>query len=58
MAAAIRDEFSLEAELVRLRNGIFKVYVDGKKIFDKYEEERFPDEQEILDTISTMQKQA
>jgi selT/selW/selH-like putative selenoprotein len=57
LAAAIRDEFGFESELVRLRNGIFNVYVDGKKIFDKYEEERFPEEREILDTISAMQKQ-
>lgn len=56
MAAAIKARFRLESELVRLGNGIFNVYVDGKKIFDKYEEERFPEEREILDTITSLQK--
>jgi len=56
LADAIRKKFGLESELVRLRNGIFNVWVDGKKIFDKYEEERFPDESEILDAIAAMQK--
>ena len=56
MAAAIRDEFGFESELVRLRNGIFNVWVDGKKIFDKDHEERFPEEQEILDAITAMKK--
>ena len=56
MAAAIRDEFGFESELVRLRNGIFNVWVDGKKIFDKDHEERFPEVQEILDAITAMKK--
>ena len=56
MAAASRDEFGFESELVRLRNGIFNVWVDGKKIFDKDHEERFPEEQEILDAITAMKK--
>ena len=56
MAAAIRDEFGFESELVRLRNGIFNVWVDGKKIYDKDHEERFPEEQEILDAITAMKK--
>ena len=55
MAAAIEDKFDIESELVRLNNGIFRVYVDGKKIFDKHDESRFPDESEILDSITSLQ---
>jgi selT/selW/selH-like putative selenoprotein len=54
LAAAIEDKFSVESDLVRLGNGIFNVYVDGKKIFDKYEEDRFPEESEILEAIESM----
>jgi selT/selW/selH-like putative selenoprotein len=36
---------------VRLSNGIFKVYVDDEKIFDKHESGRFPEDQEILRSI-------
>lgn len=56
MAAAIRDAFGIESQLVRLSNGIFKVYVDGNKIFDKHKEHRFPDEGKVLATIKSLQQ--
>ena len=48
MAAAIRDEFDVEAELVKGDNGIFDVEVDGKLIFSKDKAGRFPEDEEIL----------
>jgi selT/selW/selH-like putative selenoprotein len=56
LAAAIRDAFGIESKLVRLSNGIFKVYVDGNKIFDKHKEHRFPEEREVLATIKSLQE--
>ena len=48
MAAAIRGEFGVEAELVKGDNGIFDVEVDGRRIFSKHEVGRFPDTDEVL----------
>ena len=48
MAAAIANETQVEAELIRGDNGIFDVVVDGKMIFSKDAEDRFPKEDEIL----------
>ena len=48
MAAAIRDEFDVEAELVKGDNGIFDVVIDGRNIFSKHEVGRFPENDEVL----------
>ena len=48
MAAAIRDEFGVEAKLVKGDNGIFDVEVDGRRIFSKHEVGRFPETDEVL----------
>jgi len=48
LAAAIRGEFDVEAELVKGDNGIFDVEVDGRRIFSKHEAGRFPGNGEIL----------
>jgi selenoprotein W-related protein len=48
LAAAIRDEFDVEAELVKGDNGIFDVEVDGRNIFSKHEVGRFPENDEVL----------
>ena len=48
MAAAIRDEFDVEAELVKGDNGIFDVEVDGRNVFSKQEVGRFPENDEVL----------
>jgi len=41
----------IDSEIVRGSGGIFVVSVDGKKIFSKKEEGRFPTEREILDQL-------
>jgi len=41
---------------VRGSGGIFVVSVDGKAIFSKKEEGRFPTEREILDKVRALQK--
>ena len=48
MAAAIQGETGVESELIPGGNGIFDVVVDNKKIFSKYETDRFPENNEIL----------
>jgi selenoprotein W-related protein len=46
--AAIQEARGVEAKLVRGKNGVFDVVVDGKLIYSKHETGRFPDPEEIL----------
>jgi selT/selW/selH-like putative selenoprotein len=41
----------MESELVRGSGGIFVVSVDGRKIFSKIDEGRFPTEREIVEQL-------
>lgn len=55
MAAKLKDELQLEAELITLirgDNGVFDVVADGKLIFSKDSEGRFPEEREIVSALS------
>lgn len=52
MAAAIKKKYDASTELIELANGIFNVYVDGNKIWDKHAVDRFPEEQEILELLA------
>ena len=48
MAAAIKKETGLEPKLTKGKDGIFDVLLDGKTIFSKHDEGRFPEEDEVL----------
>ena len=48
MAAAIKNEFGIDSTLIKGDRGIFDVKADGKTVFSKYEEERFPTHDEVL----------
>lgn len=51
MAATLKKELGIDSELVRGSGGIFVVNVDGKPIFSKRDEGRFPSEREIVDML-------
>ena len=51
MAAEIKKELGIDSEIVRGSGGIFVVSVDGKTIFSKREEGRFPSEREIVEKL-------
>ena len=51
MAAAIKQGVNVEPRLIKGANGIFDVAVDGKLLFSKNRDGRFPGEAEIVDTI-------
>ena len=53
MAAAIQGETGVEVELIPGGNGIFDVVVDSKRIFSKFEVDRFPDNDEILSLLGS-----
>lgn len=55
MAATIKDEFGVEPSLIRGRDGIFDVIVDGEKVFSKHDTGRFPEEEEVIASIREKQ---
>ncbi|MCP4590598.1 MAG: hypothetical protein GY842_07635 [bacterium] len=53
MAAAIKDEFEVDCELIRGGGGIFDVHADGELMFSKHQAGRFPEHAEVLERIAT-----
>ena len=51
MAADIFEKLGVQPELVKGRDGIFDVAVDGVLIFSKHREGRFPDASEIVQAL-------
>jgi selenoprotein W-related protein len=51
LAAAIKTAKRLPVELVKGSGGTFLVSVDGRVLFSKLDEGRFPDDDEILDQL-------
>jgi selT/selW/selH-like putative selenoprotein len=47
LADQIRERFQIEAELVKGRDGVFEVAVDGDIIFSKRATGRFPEDGEV-----------
>ena len=55
MQTAIKDKFGIAATLDEGHGGAFEVTVDGQRIFSKLKTFRFPEDQEILDKIESLQ---
>ncbi len=51
MAAALKDQFDVDATLIQGGGGVFDVTVDGDRIFSKHDVDRFPTDDEIIDLI-------
>lgn len=47
----IREEFGVESQLVKGDDGVFDVVADGRLVFSKHREGRFPEEQEVLEAL-------
>ena len=47
----MRRKFGAEIELVGGSNGVFDVVVDGRMIFSKFDQKRFPGNEEIINLI-------
>lgn len=52
MADSLRERFGIETDLVKGRDGVFEVSLDGELLFSKAEEYRFPDPGEIESMIA------
>jgi selenoprotein W-related protein len=44
----LKQEFGVEADLVRGADGIFDVVADGELVFSKHDEGRFPENEEVV----------
>jgi selT/selW/selH-like putative selenoprotein len=51
LAEAIKKKSGVEAKLIKSGGGVFEVVADGKLIFSKKKEHRFPEHQEILEKL-------
>jgi len=51
MGEELQKNLAVEIELIAGSNGIFDVTVDGRMIFSKYEQGRFPQADEIIRLI-------
>ena len=51
MAAAVRTAKGVSVELVKGSGGTFLVTVEGRVLFSKLEEGRFPDDDEIIEQL-------
>ena len=51
LAEAIEKKFGKKCELIRSGGGVFEVVVDGKLIFSKKQQHRFPQNHEIISIL-------
>jgi selT/selW/selH-like putative selenoprotein len=45
----------IESELAKGANGIFDVAADGKLVFSKYRDQRYPEPEEIISALKARQ---
>jgi selT/selW/selH-like putative selenoprotein len=53
LAEALKRELGIEAELIKSSGGVFEVEADGKLIFSKKKEYRFPTNDEIVESLKS-----
>ena len=51
MAAQIKESFGIDPELIPSSGGCFEVVADGKKVFSKLDQGRFPEADELIQLI-------
>lgn len=52
MADEINKKFGESAELIKGRDGVFEVEIDGKRVYSKKETGRFPEPGEVEELLS------
>ncbi len=51
LAAKIAEELGIEAELIKGASGVFHVIANDTVVFSKVEEQRFPQDIEIIEAL-------
>jgi selenoprotein W-related protein len=49
----LKDKLGIESELVASHGGVFEVSLDGKTVFSKKAQGRFPDDGEVVRLIGS-----
>ena len=49
--AEISDTLGIDASLIKGDNGVFDVVADGKLLFSKHDQGRFPENSEVIDLL-------
>lgn len=57
MAAALKQELGIDAQLIKGSRGIFDVKADGHMVFSKYAVSRFPKNDEIVAALKNFRPQ-
>jgi selenoprotein W-related protein len=52
LAASLKQQFGVDAELIRGKDGVFDVRADGRLVFSKHELGRFPEPEEVENAIA------
>ncbi|MDH4322646.1 MAG: Rdx family protein [Betaproteobacteria bacterium] len=55
LAAQIKQELGIESELAKGANGVFDVAADGKLVFSKHRDRRYPEPAEIISALKARQ---
>lgn len=48
MAAELKEKLGLDCELIASHGGVFEISVNGKLVFSKQSQGRFPDDGEVV----------
>jgi selenoprotein W-related protein len=51
LAAEIKKQKGIDVQLVKGKNGVFDVFKDESLVFSKYEQNRFPEIDDLLDKL-------
>jgi len=54
LADVLKKELGITAELIRSGGGVFEVEADGKLIFSKKQEHRFPTHDEVIESLKSI----
>jgi selT/selW/selH-like putative selenoprotein len=54
LAAEISKQFRIEPTLIEGASGVFDVVVDGKTVFSKHAVSRFPENNEVIASITAL----
>ncbi len=55
MAAALKKDLKVNADLIPGQGGIFDVEADGRLVFSKHKAGRFPENEEVVRLLQTAQ---
>jgi selenoprotein W-related protein len=53
MAAAIKQNFDIDSELIKSSGGVFEITAEGNLIFSKKQAGRFPTEAEVIEKLQS-----